>query len=63
MTGIIELLIILAIVGVVAWVLVSLIPMPAQVRTLIIVVAVLICLLVVLRAFGGFDVPVMVDPD
>ena len=33
----------------------TLVPMPAQIRTVIIVVAVLICLLIVLRAFGGVD--------
>jgi hypothetical protein len=59
MTGIVELLVLLAIIGLVAWVLVSLVPMPSQIRTVIIVVAVLICLLVVLRAFGGIDVPLV----
>ena len=56
----IELLIYLAVIGLVAWALTQLVPMPQPVRTVIIVVAVLICLLMVLRAFGGldFDMPV-----
>lgn len=52
MTGIIELLIILAIIGLVAWLLIELVPMPRQVRTVIIFVAVLVCLLVLLRYLG-----------
>ena len=52
MTGIIELLIILAIVGLVAWVIVTMIPMPAPIQKVIIVVAVLLCILIVVRALG-----------
>ena len=58
MVGVIELLVFLAIIGLVAWALISLVPMPSQVRTIIIVVAVLICLLIVLRAFGGLELAV-----
>lgn len=54
----IELLVTLAIVGLIAWALVQLVPMPSQVRTVIVVVAVLICLLIVLRAFGVADLGV-----
>jgi hypothetical protein len=56
--GVVELLVLLAIVGLVAWALVSLVPMPSQIRTVILVVAVLICLLIVLRAFGVTDLGV-----
>lgn len=55
MGGIIELLVILAIIGLIAWAIVTLVPMPSQIRTIIIVVAALCCLLVVLRAFGFTD--------
>jgi hypothetical protein len=54
----IELLIMLALVGLVAWVLTRLVPMPNEVRTVIIVVAVLLCLLIVWRAIGGGDIAV-----
>ena len=53
----IELLAILALVGLLAWVLVQLVPMPDAVRTVIIAVAVIACILIVVRAFG-IDVPV-----
>lgn len=53
MEPIITLLIMFAIIGVVAYVLITLVPMPAQIRTLIIVAAVLSCLLMMLRAVGG----------
>lgn len=51
--GIIQLLVILAIIGLVAWALVTAVPMPQPIRTVIIVVATLLCLLIVLQAFGG----------
>jgi hypothetical protein len=54
----IELLVTLAIIGLIAWVLTALVPMPQQIKTVIIVVAVLICLLIVLRAFGGVDLAI-----
>ena len=56
MTGIIELLIYIAIIGLVAWVLTQLVPMPPAVRTALIAVAILIILLVVLPTLGGVDV-------
>jgi hypothetical protein len=56
--GVIELLVTLAIIGLIAWVLTRLVPMPNEVRTVIIVVALLACLLIVLRAFGGVDLTV-----
>jgi hypothetical protein len=57
--GIIELLIILAVIGLVAWALTKLVPMPQPIQTVIIVIAVLLCLLVVVRALGLFEVPVL----
>jgi hypothetical protein len=56
MTGIVELLIVLAIIGLIAWVLITLIPMPQPIRTVIVVVALLMCLLLVLRSIGGLNV-------
>jgi hypothetical protein len=55
MTGMLELLIYIAIIGLVVWVLIQLVPMPAAVRTALVAVAVLIILLMVLRSFGGID--------
>lgn len=42
----------IAIVGVVAWLLVTFVPMPHPFPTLLIVVAVILCVLMALRAFG-----------
>ena len=58
MIGIIELLIIIAIIGLIAWALIQLVPMPAPIRTVIVVVAVLFCLLLVLRSLGGLDLAI-----
>jgi hypothetical protein len=52
MTGMVELLIYIVIIGLVAWVLTQLVPMPPAVRTVLIAVAILIILLVVLRNLG-----------
>ena len=56
MTGMIELLIYIAIIGLIVWVLIQLVPMPSAVRTALVAVAILIILLVVLRTLGGVDV-------
>jgi hypothetical protein len=55
MTGMVELLIYIAIIGLVAWVFTQLVPMPPAVGTALIAVAILIILLVVLRNLGGVD--------
>lgn len=54
--GLIGLLILIAVVGLIAWVLISVVPMPQQFKTIILVVALLVVLLVVVRAFGLTDV-------
>jgi len=54
----IELLILISIIGLIAWALTQLVPMPAPIKTVVIVIAVLFCLLLVLRAFGGADIAV-----
>lgn len=56
----ISLLVVLAVIGVVAYVLVTFVPMPAPIRTVIIVVACLIAVLIAWRAFGspGSDIGV-----
>jgi hypothetical protein len=50
--SILLLLLMIALVGVVAWALVSYVPMPAAIRTVIIVVAVMACVLYALHAMG-----------
>lgn len=50
--SIIGLLVLIALLGLLAYLLVTFVPMPQQFKTLIIVVAILIALLVVLQAFG-----------
>lgn len=56
----ISLLITLAVVGVILWLVLTYIPMPAPIKQVIIVVAVICIVVYVLRAFGvwGSDVPV-----
>lgn len=46
------LLLYIAIIGLIAWALITLIPMPAQIHTVIIVVAVIASIVVTLHAFG-----------
>lgn len=46
------LLLVLAVIGVVAWALVTYLPMPAAVKTTIVVVAVMACVLYALHAMG-----------
>lgn len=52
MDGIIGLLITMAVVGLIAWLLTSFIPMPEQIKTIIMVVAAIFCLLLLLNFFG-----------
>lgn len=47
------LLLIIAIIGLIAWAITTVVPMPQPFKTLIIVVALLLCLFVVYKAFGG----------
>jgi len=57
----IELVVSIAIIGVVVWCIVTLIPMPSQFKTAIVVIAVVCVVIYVLRAFGlftgGYDLP------
>jgi len=46
------LLIYLALIGLVTWLITTLIPMPGQIAKIIVVVAVVICVLIALQAFG-----------
>lgn len=50
--SILLLLCVLAFIGVVAWALVSYLPMPAPIKTVIVVVAVIACILIALHAMG-----------
>ncbi len=50
--AIIQLLVLLAVIGLFVWAITSLIPMPAQISKIIVVVAIVICVFVVLQAFG-----------
>ena len=48
----ITLLVMIAVIGLIAYTLITLIPMPQPMRTVIIAVAVLIAIILVVRAFG-----------
>lgn len=50
--SIVALFLLLALLGLFAWLLTTFIPMPQQFKTLLIVVAIIIALLLVLQAFG-----------
>ncbi len=50
--SVIALLVVLALIGLVAWALVRFVPMPAGVKTVIVVVAVVVCIVYALNAFG-----------
>ena len=49
---ILNLLIMLAVIGLVLWLITSFVPMPAQAKTVVIVVGVIIMLVVALRGLG-----------
>lgn len=51
----IELLIGIVVIGVIVWALTTYIPMAQPFRGIVMVVGVLLCLLLLLRAFGGVD--------
>ena len=53
--SIIGFLIWLAVIGVIAWALVTFIPMPQGIKTVIIIVAVVIAVLIAASAFGIID--------
>jgi len=55
--GLIELLVLIAVVGFLVWALTSYVPMPAPFKTAIIVIAVIVLVLFVLRALGIGDIP------
>lgn len=59
--SVIVLLLMLALLGVITWAIVTYIPMPAGIRTLIIIVAVVAGVLYVLSAFG-VGMPIMRTP-
>lgn len=50
--SILALLVVLAIVGLIAWGLITWVPMPQGVKTVIVVVAVIACVIIALNAFG-----------
>ena len=50
--SIVALFLLLALIGLFVWLLTAFIPMPQQFKTLLIVVAIIIALLIVLQAFG-----------
>jgi hypothetical protein len=53
----IGLILTIAILGLVVWLIVTYIPMPAPFKTIIIVIAVVILLLYLIQAFGFVDLP------
>jgi hypothetical protein len=50
--GLLELIILIALLGLVVWAVTNFIPMPPQFRTMIIVIAVVVVVLFVLQQFG-----------
>lgn len=50
--SLITLLVILVVIGIVTWLVTTYIPMPASIKNIILVVAIIVCLFVVLNAFG-----------
>lgn len=50
--GIIVLLVLIAVIGLAAWALVTYVPMPQGIKTVIVVVAVVACILYALHAMG-----------
>ncbi len=50
--SIILLLVVLAVIGVVAWALVTYVPMPAPIKTVIVIVAVVACVFYALHSMG-----------
>jgi hypothetical protein len=52
MTGLIGLLIVLALIGVLAWALTTYVPMPPPIKGVIVVVCVVVAIFVALGAFG-----------
>lgn len=54
----ISIILTLALVGLIVWVVVTYIPMPAPIRTLIIVFVVILLVLWLLQIFGFSDIPV-----
>lgn len=53
--SIIGLILILALIGFLVWAITSLIPMDGRIKNLIVIVALIVCVLVVLNAFGLLD--------
>lgn len=53
--SLVTLLLLVALIGAIAWAVTTFIPMPAPFKTLVIAIAGLFAILVVLRAFGLFD--------
>lgn len=56
--GLIELILVLAVVGFLTYLIVTYIPMPPPFPQVIIVIVVIVLVLYVLRAFGVVDVPI-----
>jgi hypothetical protein len=56
----ISLIVTLAIIGLIAWAIVTYVPMPQPIKTLIIIVVVVCCIIIVINAFGitNYDLPV-----
>jgi len=52
MSGVIGLIVALALVGLLVWAVIKLVPMPGQIANAIIVVGVVVCVFIVLNAFG-----------
>ena len=62
--GLLEMIIVIAVIAVVVWAITTYLPMDARFKTLIVVIALVVCCLFVLRATGilDFDIPVRQRP-
>lgn len=54
-SSLVTLLLLVALIGVIAWAITAFIPMPTPFKTLVVAVAGIFAILVILRAFGLFD--------
>ncbi len=56
MTGLLELVIFIAIIGLVIWAITAIVPMPAPFKTVIYVIGALICLIFLLKALPNLGI-------
>lgn len=52
-TGLLSLIVYIAIIGLIVWAIITIVPMPQPFKTVIVVIGALVCLLILLGALGG----------